>query len=411
MKKIISYFVLFVFLIPFFSAQAYYENPNIYPLGEKEAFMANTGVALSGSTGAVLFNPAGLVGIKTSKVSMSANSYLSVKTKYAPLDNVDGTDLNFTSNGVLAIPSSLVSVQKLDAWTLAFSVLVPEQTQLNDMSVYETTNFNEQIILSVRSQLVLIGLSAANHSHNGYDYGFGCFVTNYSGTQNRSVVAEPKPATGLTQTGFASDAATVEVQGLICSGGVQKDYDEKWHWGASVRLPFIRSSGSAKIFSFEQSAAGGAASSSIQNFDINYEIPMDVAGGVRYQAYDNLQLYGDASYQFAMDYKAIAAATSSVESRGTLRLNFGAAYQYSEKFKFYGGLASNPGAGVLRSAGDLKEDFTAITFGGELIQKFSTTGVGIIVANSSGESILSTGNKGGISTSVFGILLSGGFSF
>ena len=74
-------------------------------------------------------------------------------------------------------------------------------------------------------------------------------------------------------------------------------------------------------------------------------------------------------------------------------------------------MASNPGTGVLKSAGDLKEDFTAFTFGGELIQKFSTTGIGIIVANSSGESILSTGNKGGVSTSVFGILLSGGFSF
>lgn len=36
--------------------------------------MANTAVALSGSTGAVLFNPAGLAGIKNSKVSMSPNS-------------------------------------------------------------------------------------------------------------------------------------------------------------------------------------------------------------------------------------------------------------------------------------------------------------------------------------------------
>ena len=324
MKNIIF---LFAILISFSAAQAYYENPNIYPLGEKEAFMANTGVALSGSTGAVLFNPAGLVGIKSSKVSMSANSYLSIKTQYSPLDNVDGTDLNFTSNGVQAIPSSLVSVQKLETWTLAFSVLVPEQTQLNDMSVYETPNFNEQVILSIRSQLVLIGLSAASQSQNGYDYGFGCFVANYSGTQNRSVVADPKPATGLPQTGFASDAATVEVQGLICNAGVQKDYDDKWHWGASVRLPFIKSNGSAKIFSLEQSPAGGPAVSGIQNFDINYEIPMDVAGGIRYQALDNLQLYGDASYQFPMDYKAVAAATSNIESRGTLRLNFGTAYQ------------------------------------------------------------------------------------
>ena len=36
MKKIIFYFSFFGFLMSFSSAKAYYENPNIYPLGEKE---------------------------------------------------------------------------------------------------------------------------------------------------------------------------------------------------------------------------------------------------------------------------------------------------------------------------------------------------------------------------------------
>ncbi|MBY0451528.1 MAG: hypothetical protein K2P92_00745, partial [Bdellovibrionaceae bacterium] len=134
-------------------------------------------------------------------------------------------------------------------------------------------------------------------------------------------------------------------------------------------------------------------------------------GGVRFQAQPYLQLYGDASYQFPMDYKSVPAATSNIESRGTFRFNLGAAFQYSEAVKFYGGFASNPGTAVVKSPGDLKEDYTVITVGGELVQKYSTTGIGLLIANSSGESVLSTGNKGSLSTAVTGVLLSGSFNF
>jgi len=51
------------------SLAIYEENRDLYPLGEKEALMANTGIAASGSTGSVYFNPAGLVSVQKNRIS------------------------------------------------------------------------------------------------------------------------------------------------------------------------------------------------------------------------------------------------------------------------------------------------------------------------------------------------------
>jgi hypothetical protein len=394
------------------TGHAYYENPNIYPLGEKEAFMANTGVALSGSSGAVFFNPAGLAGVQNSKVSLSANSYLSIKTSFSPLDVVDNSDINLDANSLVAVPSSVVSVQKLENWTLAFSVLVPEQTQLNSMTTHETTNFNTQIIMNVRSQLLLFGLSGATKHANGYDYGTGCFIATLNGTSDRSVVAEPKPATGLPQSGIASDSYTVQVTGLVCNAGFQTNYTDNLRVGANLRLPFIQTSGSGKLFSYSQSAAGGAATNSgIQSISVDYQIPMDLAFGASYKLTEAVQLYADASYQFPLDYKSSSLAATNIKSDGTLRWNAGASYMQNEALKFYGGFALNPGTASIQNTGDINEDFTVFTLGTEWVNKIATTGVGLMMANSTGESELSTGNKGSVKTNVFGVLLSAGFSF
>lgn len=404
--------ILSLILLWSFAAQSYYENPNIYPLGEKEAFMANTGVALSGSTGAVFFNPAGLAGIQSSKVSLSANSYLSIKTSFAPLDVVDNSNINLDANSLIAVPSSVVSVQKFEKWVMAFSVLAPEQTQLNSMSSHETNNFNTQIILNIRSQLLLIGLSGATSHLNGYDFGAGCFIATLNGTSDRSVVAEPKPASGFPQSGIASDSYSVQVAGLVCNTGFQTNYTENLRVGANLRLPFIQTSGSAKLFSYAQSAAGGAAvNSGIQNISVDYQLPMDLAFGASYKLTEVLQLYADASYQFPLDYKSSSLAATNVKSDGTFRWNAGASYLQSNNLKFYGGFALNPGTVALQNAGDVKENFTVLTIGTELKSNIATTGLGVMVANSSGESKLSSGSNGDVSTKVFGVLLSAGFSF
>lgn len=406
-------------LVIFFAAQllaigafAYYENPNIYPLGEKEAFMANTGVALSGSTGATFFNPAGLAGIQNSKVSLSANSYLSIKTSFSPLDVIDNSNFNLDANSLVAVPSSVVSAQKIENWTVAFSVLVPEQTQLNSMTTHESTNFNTQVILNVRSQLLLLGLSGATKHVSGHDYGAGCFIATLNGTSDRSVVAEPKPASGFTQSGIASDSYTVQVAGLVCNAGLQTNYTENLRLGANLRLPFVQTSGSAKLFSYSQSAAGGAATNNgIQTISIDYQLPMDLAFGAAYKLTDFLHLYADASYQFPLDYKSSSLATTNVKSNGTFRWNTGASYQQSETLKFYGGIALNPGTVELQSTGDIKEDFTVFTAGTEWVNNIATTGLGVMMANSTGTGKLSTGSNGSVKTNVFGILLSAGFSF
>ena len=161
MKAFFLFFAaVFVALTP---AQAYIENPNLFPLGEQEALMANTGVALAGSSGAVFYNPAGLATLEKPKFSMSANSYLITKTDFTPFDNIDSTNVNFSTSGSQAIPSSLVSVHKWDTWTVAFSLLVPQQTKNQDIDDFETKSYKVQLTQSIQTQFLLFGLSAGAH--------------------------------------------------------------------------------------------------------------------------------------------------------------------------------------------------------------------------------------------------------
>jgi long-subunit fatty acid transport protein len=103
-------------------AFSYTDNRGLLPIGEVESFMANTGAALSGSTGAVYYNPAGLASIDRHHISLSANSYLSTRSEVNPIQTIDGVDMNFSTKGLQAIPTSFVSTGQHEQWRYAFSV-------------------------------------------------------------------------------------------------------------------------------------------------------------------------------------------------------------------------------------------------------------------------------------------------
>lgn len=392
-------------------AQAYVENPNIFPLGEKESLMANTGVALSGSSGAAFYNPAGLASVTNPKISMSANSYMIINTQFRPLDRFDGHDLNFDAAGFLAVPSSLVSVQKTEPWTLAFSVFVPEQNQVNDMSSFSTTNFNTQLIQSIRAQFILLGLSAAAPLEQGFDFGFGCFYGNYNAATDRSLVAVPKVGSGITNNAYTTQSLSVDVHGVLCNAGLQMEVSPQLQFGFTTKLPFFKIKGAGKYFSYSQDINGTVSNTGIKNVSADYDIPMNTSVGFRYLLNNKTSLLLDVSYQFPVTYEPYEGAAAKVETKGTARWNLGAIYRWSEKFNLLAGYASNPSNQKLAKVGDLKEDFTVMQLGFEMIQKIATTGVGVFVANSKGESIVSATQRGSVTTTAYGLILTAGFSY
>lgn len=406
---------MFRFFFPLFlmsfSAGAFIENPNLFPLGEREAFVANTGVALAGSTGSVFYNPAGLASIRSAKLSMSANTYLLSKTDYAPLDNVDGKDLNFSASGFLAVPSALISVHRGETWTIAYSALVPEQRRVHEMADFETPNYNIEMTYASQAQFILLGISAGAPMETGYDVGVGCFLGNYTGTLDRSVVVSPKSGSGLTQKGFTSASLNLDVKGVLCNLGAQKDYGPRLRAGAGLRLPFIKLEGKGRYSSFTQSTAGATANTGIKKVEADYDIPLDFAAGVVLKAQENFQLLADAGYQFPVEYTPFEGSGGQVKTKGTLRWSLGTIYNWTDKTKVLGGLAFNPSAVVLNQAGDEKQDFTVATLGVELTEKIATTGIGVFAARSTGETMLSTTRNGSVSSQAYGLLLTAGFAY
>jgi hypothetical protein len=104
------------------------------PTGDKESFMANTGIALSGSVGSVLYNPANLTSTSTSRLSANTSSFF-----YTSSSERDDTSL-LQSPGFLghqqvfsgsgSIPGLLATVFKLESGAIALSINTPARSDI-----------------------------------------------------------------------------------------------------------------------------------------------------------------------------------------------------------------------------------------------------------------------------------------
>jgi len=406
-----AWILYFGFVFFTYGSLAYVENPNLFPLGEQEALMANTGVAISGSTGAVFYNPAGLSSLRDSRISMSANSYMFSRTDYSPLDSFDGKDLNFSTSGFQAVPSSIVSAHRGEVWTWAFSVLVPQENRNHETATFETNSYTTQLIQSGEARFILLGLSAAATLEQDFDFGYGCFIGNYTANGSKSIVAQPRAGTGLTANAYSTQTVSMDVRGVLCNLGVQKSLGEKFQWGASLRLPFFRTSGTGQYFVYTQDVNGVVQNTGVKKVDAHYDIPTDFSLGMSYNFSEMFSFYLDTSYQFPVSYKPFDGAAAQVQTNATRRWSLGARYKLGRSSKLLAGYATNPGTQTLQQVGDLKEDFTIMQLGYEWTQNTAISGVGLFSSKSPGESMLSATRNGKVATEAYGLILTGGFTY
>lgn len=98
--------LILIFLIVFSSqSRAEFGGLHVMPLGEREALMANTGVALRNSSGAVYYNPAGLVGVEHRRFTLASS--------YGVMDWKVDSDLPLNVRDTSTTPSLLVSARRL----------------------------------------------------------------------------------------------------------------------------------------------------------------------------------------------------------------------------------------------------------------------------------------------------------
>lgn len=385
----------------------YVYNRGLSPLGEKEAFMANTGVALTGSTGAVYYNPAALNSLSQGRLSLSGNSYVNFKTEYAPLDYLDGTNVPFTSSGTQAVPSTFVSTRKFESWVGAFSVLVPEQTKIQDIAQTSTTNYILDLNQLVQEQLVLVGISGATKIS---DHGLGasCFWAIYESVASAAITLTPRVGTG---TGIINSYESMKVQGLMCHLGYMNQISPEFRVGASLKTPLLKINSNGNSYTFTQTTAGVITANRNMGASTEYKIPMEIATGIAYDFTPKWSFYLDLSYQLGTSYRRFSTDASETSAKSALRPNLGVSYEWSEKLKIYAGAAYNPSAAEMNRSGDVKEDFRVFSLGSEWTEGVASLGAGVYFANSDGSVRMSNGRDGSVKTTATAFVLTSGFNF
>lgn len=410
MQRLLSILVLLQFFVPFLS-QAYIENRGLYPLGEAEAQMANTGVALKGSSGSAFFNPAGLASLRERKLSLTGNTYMYFKSDTEPLATVDNQDLNFSASAVQIVPSSLVSTWTSGPWTYAFGVYVPELLRTSFIQGFSTPNFEIELGHTVDAQLLLVGLSAGGALDENTDFGYGCFLGQFQATQTQSLVAQPKAGSGLAQAGISNYYFYIDAKGVLCQTGLLKKISPTTAVGAVLKLPFLGLMGQGRYSQFTQNTSGVRESTGIQNKAAKFSMPMDLSLGLANKCFDRWNLLVDLAYQFSEDFEAIEGTDSRTKTKGTFRYSFGFEYDWQEKWLIRGGYAFNPSAIDLQEDGDQKEDYQIFTLGTQFSSGPATTGIGIFYGYSKGENRLSATRSGVIKSTVTAVMLNTGFVF
>lgn len=405
------YLLLLISLIWVLPASAYIENRGLFPLGEAEGQMANTGIALGKSSGSAYFNPAGLASLRERKLSLSGNTYMFFRTELNPLVNLDNQDLNFSASGVQIVPSSLVSTWTSGAWTYAFGVYVPELLKTSFIQGFSTNRFDIDISRTIDNQLLLVGLSAGGSLNATTDFGYSCFAGQYQSTESLALVAQPKTGSGVTHAAISNVYSHVDVKGFICQAGVQSQYSEKLRLGAVIRLPFVNLSGDGQYSLFTQAETGQREATGIQNKVGRYAIPLETAFGAVFQASPDLLLLADASYQFAEDFELMEGTSTRTKTKATLRYSLGMDYGWRDNWKIRAGYGVIPGAIELQSDGDSREDYQILTLGSQYTSVAATTGLGLFYAFSKGVTQLSGNRQGEAKTTATAIMLNTGFVF
>ncbi len=365
------------------------ENPQLFPFGEREVLTGNAGVAGSPSSGAVVYNPAGLALIEHSSLSVSGSTYIVQNMKAAPLFRIDGTDLEYTASGFETIPASVISVTRSNDWALAFAVLVPESLKLNNRLSFSTPNTSTTIHqIQTNSDL---WLTASYAKQLGADWAAGITLFAIQKSQASAVTLTSRnPATpalpGVSHNDFKSSVINVAAAiGLRWKASPSVDL------GFRARLPAVRLMGSGDGYKYEQSSNGTALTVNDQeakDMDAYSSLPLDVALGACWHLGESVRLLTDVSLQAGTTFDLFPGTEFSnvTTTDARARYNVGLEVSASPELILAAGLLFNPSAkpAANQAEGDIRQDFTGLTAGVTWQSDRVRTGIGLFYFWSTG---------------------------
>jgi hypothetical protein len=373
-------------------ARADGENRNLLPMGERESFTGNAGIAGAGSTGAVFFNPGALPLVGAPSISMTGTTLLFFTVGTDAAFRIDDTDLPYDASGFLTVPTSLVSTYSIGDWTLATSILVPEALRTENRATWETPNSRATLLQLQDASSLWLGLSGARRITDRLSAG----VSVYGAQQSASSVimfqllAPADPTASLTSVIHSQ----LRHWGLIGIAGLHLRATDWLDVGLRVESPWIgiKSSGSQYSTTIQTGGEEDAVITEVEqsDLDVGFEVPFDFGLGVAVAPHPRVRLYVDGSFQPGLSYVEVDDAelgTTEVDLAPTVRVNAGAEIRLAPSFILYAGGFHNPSAIEAIAVGGRTTyyDYIGATGGVIFTRGRTRTGLGGYYMRGSGE--------------------------
>jgi hypothetical protein len=365
-------------------------NRQIIPLGESEAFMANTGVGRATDTGAVYYNPASLAEMSAGRVSVTSSVYLSFNTKTDALIHFDNTNVGFQASGFNTIPAFYVAAYKLGDWFGALSILVPDSIQVDNRAPFTTPNTSSNIVQSQRSSDLWLGLTLARRLDERWSLGCSLFGIQHQETLSLGLdVQFPGAATSALATSLEQE--NLDSLGLSAVFGAAFAATDWFRLGLRFQTAFLQVYGQADTFQANHQVSGGSVTTSgeaKQGTSANYRMPFDMTVGTAFLVSDWFAFLADLSLQLGSTYSSIPGSVlnEDVSLTPTPRLNLGLELKPAQWLPVRAGFYYNPSAngGNAGTEGYIAENFLGFTAGVGLNSERVGTGVGFFYVWSSG---------------------------
>jgi hypothetical protein len=398
------------------------KNPNFIPLGETESFLGNAGTGRPNDTGAVYYNPAGLVELGEGRISISGSVYLSFSTHYDAALHFDNTDIPFDSSGFVVIPSAYVATRRIGDWIGAVSVLVPDSFQLNNRLPFTTPSTTGNLIQSNSVSELWIGLSAAHKLGEHWSVGVTLF-----GIQHEEMGTEGFDLTNTSTMAFLTNLVQTDsnVLGLAATLGVSYSPTDWLRFGLRVQTPLLQVYGKESAYQQSHQVTTGApaqAPGDDESGPANYAMPLDATFGSAVMPASWFALLADVSLQFGATYSTFPSSPAfneTVTLKPTPRFNLGMELKPLPAFPVRLGIYYNPSAsgGHPGDPDFFKQDFYGMSGGvglDTLLKEFKVrTTLGGFYAFSFGEGTpaLANGATASVSSRAIGVLLTTGYAF
>jgi hypothetical protein len=378
-------------------ARAGNANPNLYPLGENEPFMGNTGVGRANDTGAVYYNPSGLAELDADRISVSGSAYLAFSTHSDGFLNVDNTNVPFDASGFVTVPSLYAATRRLGDWIGALSVLVPDSVSLDNSLSFETPSTRSKIVYSLNQSELWIGLSLARKLGEHWSVGLSLYGIQHHEAQTLGVDIQNK----TDANAFASSISQLSIDtfGLSAILGVTYLPTSWLRFGLRAQTPLWQLYGWGSSYETNHVVVDGTTTTSGENVtgQANSPMPFDFSLGTAVTLWKALTLLADVSLQIAESYSTFPGSLldEMVVLNTTPRVNVGLELRLTSEFTLRLGGFYNPStnAGTPGDANYAKDDYFGLSGGIGFSEAHVRTGLGGYFTQSSG-SMTPTGTTG-----------------